>query len=362
MKAGHVSLARAARDPLTDSRSDRLPRRQHNELRGTKTLRQRAGRWPGDGCLKRKLGPRARLAAQHEAYGALELPVYPEQYNLENVEIASRPESGAGISHRNRAYLEELHRRARGAFDVSQATRILGIDHKEASQLLGYLARRGWLSRVRRGLYVAVPLDARHSGEWIEDPWIVADRLFSPCYIGGWSACEHWDLTEQVFRTLLVITTRRVRHRDERIQGLPFHLTVRSKDAMFGTVSVWRGQNKVAVSDPSRTVIDVLDDPRLGGGIRTIADVLSEYLLSAHRDDRRVVDYGDRLGNRTVFKRLGYLLEHGKAEAPELVDACLARRSSGLAKLDPASEIPGRIVRRWGLRVNVALGSPGDEM
>ena len=103
----------------------------------------------------------------------------------------------------------------------------------------------------------------------------------------------------------------------------------------------------------------VLDDPGLGGGIRTVADVLGEYLRGEHRDDQRLVDYGDRLGNRAVFKRLGYLLEHGDVQAPELVEACLARRSSGLAKLDPAARTPSRIVRRWGLRVNVALGSAG---
>jgi predicted transcriptional regulator of viral defense system len=277
------------------------------------------------------------------------------------MEVTSHLESGAGISQRNRAYLEELHREAHGAFDVKEASTILGVGQEEASQLLGYLARRGWLSRVRRGLYVAVPLDARHSGEWIEDPWVVADRLFSPCYIGGWSACAYWDLTEQVFRTLLVVTARRVRHRDEEIQGIPFRLTVRNEKAFFGTVSVWRGQNRVAVSDPSRTVIDVLDDPGLGGGIRTVADVLGEYLRSEHRDDQRLVDYGDRFGNRAVFKRLGYLLEHGNVEAPELVEACLARRSRGLAKLDPAVDAPGRIVRRWGLRMNVAVGSAGGE-
>jgi predicted transcriptional regulator of viral defense system len=277
------------------------------------------------------------------------------------MEVASHLRSGAGISQRNRAYLEELHRRARGAFDVGEASRILGVDQEKASQLLGYLARRGWLSRIRRGLYVAVPLDARRSGEWTEDPWVVTDRLFSPCYVGGWSACEHWDLTEQAFRTLLVVTARRVRHRDEEIQGIPFHLTVRSEDTMFGTVPVWRGQNKVAVSDPSRTVIDVLDDPGLGGGIRTVADILFEYLQSEHRNDQRLVDYGARLSNRAIFKRLGYLLENSHAEAPDLVEACLARRSSGLVKLDPAAEGPGRIVRRWGLRVNVALASPGDD-
>jgi predicted transcriptional regulator of viral defense system len=268
---------------------------------------------------------------------------------------------GAGISQRNRAYLEELHRGAQGAFDVTEASSILGLAREETSQLLGYLARQGWLSRVRRGLYVAVPLDARHSGEWIEDPWVVADRLFSPCYIGGWSACEHWDLTEQTFRTLLVVTARRVRHRDEVIQGIPFHLTVRHEDALFGAVSTWRGQNKVPVSDPCRTVIDVLDTPSLGGGVRTVADVLAEYLRSEHRDDQRLIDYGDRLGNGAAFKRLGYLLEHSRVEAPALVEACQKRRSSGLAKLDPAADAPGRIVRRWGLRANVALGSPGVE-
>jgi predicted transcriptional regulator of viral defense system len=277
------------------------------------------------------------------------------------MEITSHLGSGAGISQRNRAYLEQLHRGAHGAFDVREASTILGVSQQEAGQLLGYLARRGWLSRVRRGLYVAVPLDARHSGKWIEDTWVVADRLFSPCYIGGWSACEHWDLTEQVFRTLLVVTARRVRHRDEEIQGIPFRLTVRSEEAFFGTVLVWRGQNRVAVSDPSRTVIDVLDNPGLGGGIRTVADVLVEYLRSEHRDDERLVDYGDRLGNRAVFKRLGYLLEHGHVQAPDLAQACLARRSRGLAKLDPAADTPGRIVRRWGLRVNVVLGNAGGE-
>ena len=275
--------------------------------------------------------------------------------------VSSPNESSAGIGLRNRALLERLHRRTSGAFDVAEASRVLGLGHEETGRLLGYLARRGWLSRVRRGLYVAVPLDARRSGEWVADPWVVAERVFSPCYIGGWSACAHWGLTEQVFRTLLVVTARRVRHRDVEIQGIPFHLTVRAEDVLFGTVPVWRGQTRVGVSDPSRTLVDILDDPRLGGGIRTVADVLYEYLRSEYRDDQLLVRYGDRLGNRAVFKRLGYLLEYSRVDAPDLIKACLDRRSSGLTALDPSAKAPARIVRRWRLRVNIALGTPGGE-
>jgi predicted transcriptional regulator of viral defense system len=261
----------------------------------------------------------------------------------------------AGISQTNRAYLEQLHRADGGPLSVGDASEILGLDRDHAARLLGYLTRRGWLTRVRRGLYLPVPLDARRSGEWTADSWVVAERVFSPCYVGGWSACEHWDLTEQVFRSVLVVTARRVRHREVEMQGVAFHLTVRGPDALFGTVPIWRGQQRVSISDPTRTIVDVLDDPRLGGGIRTGFDVLREYMVSEHRDDRLLVAYGDRLGRRAVFKRLGYLIERSGIDADELLAACRERRSAGLIALDPSVKARGRIVRRWGLRDNVSL-------
>src|SRR5438132_10328413 len=172
--------------------------------------------------------------------------------------VSSLMENTAGIDKRNRSYLERLHRHTTGAFDAAEASRVLALGHEEASRLLVYLARQGWLSRVRRGLYVTVPLDARRSGEWLEDPWVVATRLFEPCYIGGWSACEHWGLTDQLFRAVVVVTARPVRDRRPEIQGTPFHLKTVTEDRLFGTRPVWRGQVRVSVSDPSRTVVDVL--------------------------------------------------------------------------------------------------------
>ena len=53
----------------------------------------------------------------------------------------------------------------------------------------------------------------------------MASRLFGPeCYIGGWSACEHWSLTDQLFLTTVVVTTRRVRSSDTEIQGFSYRV------------------------------------------------------------------------------------------------------------------------------------------
>ena len=266
-----------------------------------------------------------------------------------------------GINRKNRAFVEQLHREMPGAFDVGHASRALGLDAGRTRKLLAYLARRGWLSRIRRGLYVAVPLDARRPGEWVEDQWVVAERTFSPCYIGGWTACQHWGLTEQIFRTVLVVTAKKVRERDQILQGMSYRLTVRAEKKFFGTTMVWRDQIRVRVSDPTRTVVDLLDDPTLGGGMRTVADIIHEYMSGEYRDDTLLVEYGDRLGNRTVFKRLGFILEQLGAEAPALVEDCFKRRSAGLAVLDPSVQAKGRIVRRWGIRANVTLGTPGGD-
>ena len=115
------------------------------------------------------------------------------------------------------------------------------------------------------------------------------------------------------------------------------------------------------VSDPTRTIVDVFDDPALGGGMRAVADVLHQYLTREHRDDALLVGYGKRLGNRAVFKRLGFVLEHLGLETSDLVRACLKRRNAGLVALDPSVKAPGTISRRWGLRANVVLGTPGGE-
>lgn len=260
-----------------------------------------------------------------------------------------------GIGQQNRVHLDTLHRVMKGPFSAAGASDALKLPLPRARRLLSWLENQGWLARVRHGLYALVPLGATAPSAWREDPWLVATKVFAPCYIGGWSACEHWGLTEQVFRGVVVVSAKPLRSAEQEIQGTPFILRHASARRLFGLHPVWRAGVRTQVSDPSRTVVDVLSDPSIGGGIQHTLSIVREYLGSEHRKDRLFLEYALRLGNRAVFKRLGYLLEFSKLDAPLLVAECFRERSEGISLLDPTVRSNGGIVKRWRLRVNVRL-------
>jgi predicted transcriptional regulator of viral defense system len=254
----------------------------------------------------------------------------------------------AGLGKGSRAKLAKLLRESKGTVSVEQAAGSFKVSPKEAAKTLARWAKQGWLSRVRRGLYVPVPLESRTGDVALEDPWLVADRLFAPGYIGGWSAAEHWDLTEQIFRSVLVMTTKKPRNRQPSINGTAFVVRTILPESLFGTKPVWRGQVKVSVSDPTRTVLDLLDDPNLGGGLRPTVDVLQTYLKSKSKDLGLLVSYAERLRSGAVFKRLGFLLERIAPDEKATIEACRARLTTGNVKLD--SSLPAkRLATGWRL-------------
>ena len=166
----------------------------------------------------------------------------------------------------NRLVLGKLHRVFAGPFRVSDASDILDMPREGTRKLLAYLASRGWLSRVRHGLYATIPLETSNVEAWFADPWVVAAKTFPPCYIGGWTALHHWELTEQLFRPVVVFSTKRVRSKERFIQVTTFRIRQLKKGQLFGTKPVWRERARVQLSDPERTLVDTLDHPEIGGG------------------------------------------------------------------------------------------------
>lgn len=240
---------------------------------------------------------------------------------------------------------------------IHDVVNALDVSRTEATKLLSRWVKQAWLRRAARGVYLPASLTTLGNVHVLDDPWILVPPLFDPAYIGGRTAAEHWDLTEQIFRDIVVMTAQTVRLKTQRRHGAQFSVTHLRPEKIFGATGVWRGRSRIAVADVHRTILDMVADPELGGGIQHVADCLSVYLRSDNRDDDLLIRYANRLGNGAVFKRLGFLAER-LAAGPELLDSCRRRLTAGNAKLDPALECP-RLITRWKLRVPETWTSRG---
>ena len=250
---------------------------------------------------------------------------------------------------RGRAQLVRVLSKAGDVIHVEDVVNALQLDRTGAAQRLSRWAEQGWLRRVGRGAYVAAAIDTMGSDRVLDDPWVLVPALFAPAYIGGRSAAEHWELTEQIFRDISVMTAQPVRRKHQERHGTPFSLKHIDERKFFGTKNVWRHRTRVPVSDVHRTIIDMLDDPLIGGGIQHVSDCLAAYLRRDDRDDERLVEYAASLANGAVFKRLGFLAGRLSGGA-ELSRLCEPHLSGGHAKLDPARDGP-LVVTEWRLRV-----------
>ena len=118
------------------------------------------------------------------------------------------------------------------------------------------------------------------------------------------------------------------------MHGVSFALRHIRPATLFGTRTIWRGRIKVQISDIHRTMIDMLADPSVGGGIRHVADCLTAYFRHTDADPPMLIRYAETLKNGAVFKRLGFLASAFPDQTP-LVEACRSRLTQGNAKLDP---------------------------
>lgn len=259
----------------------------------------------------------------------------------------------SGISKIGRDELTRVIGHGRRFVRASDVSAALEVPRQAAVAKLAVWYRNGWLRRVRRDLYIPVPVDAGDPGSWSEDPLVVADEIWAPCYFTGWTAANHWGLTEQIFRTTVVKTIKRVRASSATALGHEYLLNhAATEDLEWGLDVIWVAERRIRMASPARTVADILDDPRLGGGIRHGAEILSAYLRE--NDASTLLDAADRLGNRAVFKRLGYLVSRTGGDR-DLIEACRSRLSEGFSLLDPSAPARGPYARDWNLRVNISV-------
>jgi len=255
-----------------------------------------------------------------------------------------------GNRHPNQNRLKAIISGTHQTISVAEAASILKMPKRAVAKLMARWAEAGSLSRIKRGLYFTAPIKSSAVDSPPVEPWVIAEKLFQPCYIGGLTAAIHWELMENTNQTNMVMSIHNPRNRHQGIGDMKFLLRSISQESMFGLVSVWKGQCQVQISDPSRTMIDFLVDPDLGEGIHRVTDMFINYLNSEHSNIELLFEYAKRLRSGVVLKRLGFLLEQYEPCERATIALCKTLMSTGAVKLDPRLNAD-RLITRWGLWV-----------
>ncbi len=242
-------------------------------------------------------------------------------------------------------------------FLVNDFAASMGCSMSRASKLLHQLQESGWVVRITRGKYLIVPLEAGPESDWSEDSLLVASHLADPAAVAYWSACHHWNWTEQIPRTVFVQTTQKKMHNTKTVMGVRYRFILVREAKFFGTVERSVGQGQFTVTNKEKTFVDAMDHPEHCGGIGQVVEMLPSAAKVMNWD--RVEEYLERLGSGAAYKRLGMLVELvGRKvripQRPERIERWYKLLTGGYAPLEPRRPMTGPVNARWRVRLNVS--------
>jgi len=278
--------------------------------------------------------------------------------------VSQLTKTGSYAQTKGLALLERIVSKVGPVFTIAQARELaepLDLNSSQLRWTLSKLARSGWIARIKRGVYaVRSPLLSAEL-----HPYAIAAALVEPMAISHWSALAHHGLTTQIppmvqASTPHTIVTPEMRvgqaHRPRgravwRALEMEFEFIRVKQDHFFGFQQEWVSSwHRVSITDPERTILDMVAHPRVFGTFGTALETLEAHLEQL--DVKRLVEYALRYDVGAVIKRLGWALETLGAPAA-MVEPLRSYPIHAYYPLDPTGPSGGTSVARWQVRDNL---------
>lgn len=239
-------------------------------------------------------------------------------------------------------------------------------DHQDLSpqqirKLISKLAQSGWIEILKRGTYVVK--SSLYSGDI--PPFAIANALVHPMAISHWSALAHHGFSTQNPAMIQASTTYKVVTPEMRLGkayrprgraswrafDLEFEFIYVKKDWFWGFQKIWvNSWYQINITDPERTVLDLIVRPDIFGGITASSEILEGAISQIKLD--RLVNYALQYDVGAVIKRLGWLLERMEVNASLLIPL-KNYLVTGMILLDPNQPKSEDVDSSWNINVNL---------
>jgi predicted transcriptional regulator of viral defense system len=259
----------------------------------------------------------------------------------------------SGLSHLETQLF--TYTRARESVQAGELVQALGWTAEQERKVLSRLARKGLITRVRRGLYL-VPVRLPLGGKWSPGEFRALATLLEDCegtyQISGPNAFNRYGWTEQIPNRLCVYNNRL--SGDRRIGPVALTL-IKVGDQRLGGTEVMHTPDGIDVvyASRARALLDAVYD-------WSRFDTLPRAYIWIHQELSKedgfaadLVQITTRFGNQGTIRRIGAFLEQEGAPTQLLrrLEKML-RPTTSFIPLDPNRSKRGRSNKRWHVVMN----------
>jgi predicted transcriptional regulator of viral defense system len=215
------------------------------------------------------------------------------------------------------------------------------------------LVKKGWLERLRPGLFQLIPADRGPEGVGDTNPLAAGAVLVARYFYSFGTACTHHGLTEQVFSEVYLACREQRRPEIIREQRYVFVHVPERRFFGFGQIAVLG--EPVQMASAERALLDAIDRPRYAGGIGEVSRIAARGATRISWDV--MLEFVRRWDSSALVQRLGYFLDLHQASVPDYVKAALLDLVRPKSKILLASRrrwgTTGKLVRTWNVVENV---------
>mgnify|MGYP000032264518 CR=1 FL=1 len=223
--------------------------------------------------------------------------------------------------------------------------------------LLHKLERKGWLERIRAGVYQFVPA-AYGYPEKIPpaNAFVVGAALIDPYYFSYYTSNSYYGFTTQMPFTLFIATTKKKAKVEW--QSVTFKFVTLSKHKFFGYRIERVLDTDVYIAEPEKSLVDSFDKPHYAGGIEQLVRIIWRGFRKI--DQEKLVDYTIRMKSHALVQRLGFIIDfltrEGliKSMSSDLRKLLLDSVGKAPIYLDPRRPRRGSFSKEWRVICNVS--------
>ena len=223
--------------------------------------------------------------------------------------------------------------------------------------LLHKLERKGWLERIRAGVYQFVPASYGYPEKIPPaNAFVVGAALIDPYYFSYYTSNSYYGFTTQMPFTLFIATTKKKAKVEW--QSVTFKFVTLSKHKFFGYRIERVLDTDVYIAEPEKSVVDSFDKPHYVGGIEQLGRIIWRGFRKI--DQEKLVDYAIRMKSHALVQRLGFIIDfltrEGliKSMSSDLKKLLLDSVGKAPIYLDPRRPRRGSFSKEWRVICNVS--------